>query len=86
MEKGAYAQTLSAEILADCGNFVYQGLTFTQIWCGNRKIMELNIYDAIFLLIDAQNTLKQINWLLSTTNYAKKFKYSTLNLRKFTVP
>ena len=33
MEKGADAQTLSAEIYADCGNFASLGLNFTQI-CG----------------------------------------------------
>ena len=38
MEKSADARTLSAEILADCGNFVSLGLNFTQI-CGKRQSM-----------------------------------------------
>ena len=31
MVKGADAWTLSAEILADCGNFAFLGINFTQI-------------------------------------------------------
>ena len=65
MEKDADTQTLSAEILTDCGNFVSMSVHFNQICC---KIVVLSNIRCNICKYGCPNTLKHHKWVFLITN------------------